>query len=175
MADTARLFVAVIPPPGVLDAVAALERRAEPGVRYTTREQWHVTLRFLGRADLDDAVGAFGRIAAAPARAALGPAVARLGRSTVVVPVAGLDALARATVAATADVGEPPDPRPFTGHLTVARLKGRPACGVAGRPFRDGFEVGEVHLVRSHLDSSGARYELLATRQLTGPGEAPAR
>ncbi|MEA2686121.1 MAG: hypothetical protein QOE93_1316, partial [Actinomycetota bacterium] len=44
----ARLFVAVWPPAPLLDAVAALDRPAVPGLRWTGREQWHVTLRFLG-------------------------------------------------------------------------------------------------------------------------------
>jgi 2'-5' RNA ligase len=97
-----------------------------------------------------------------------------LGRSTVVVPVAGLDQLAAATIEATAEVGVPPDPRPFTGHLTIARLKGRAACGVAGQPFRATFPVREIHLVRSHLDSSGARYEVVASRQLPGSADGGA-
>jgi 2'-5' RNA ligase len=175
VAETARLFVAVVPPPAVLDALAALERRDEPGVRYTTRDQWHVTLRFLGTADVGRAVDAFGRITATSVRAEVGPAVSRLGRSVVVVPVHGLDEVAAATLAATADVGDPPDPRPFAGHLTIARLKGRAACGVAGQPFRATFDVGEIHLVRSHLDPSGARHELVATRQLAGSQEGRAR
>jgi RNA 2',3'-cyclic 3'-phosphodiesterase len=55
-----RLFVAVVPPPAVLDhlAAAVAELRAEPAaddprIRWTVREQWHLTLAFLG--DVDDA------------------------------------------------------------------------------------------------------------------------
>ncbi|NIR41602.1 MAG: RNA 2',3'-cyclic phosphodiesterase, partial [Actinobacteria bacterium] len=53
-----RLFVAVWPPPSVVDLLARLPRREEPGVRWTTEAQWHVTLRFLGRADPADATAA---------------------------------------------------------------------------------------------------------------------
>jgi 2'-5' RNA ligase len=166
VAETARLFVAVVPPAAVLDAVAALDRPDELGVRYTTRDQWHVTLRFLGTADVEEAARAFGRISAASAWAVLGPAVARLGRSTVVVPVAGLDGLAAAVRRATATIGEPPEPRPFAGHLTIARLRHRPACGVAGQRISAAFDVSEIHLVRSHLEPTGARYEVVAARQL---------
>ena len=60
----ARLFVAVWPPPEVLDVLAALPRTERPGVRWTTRDQWHVTLRFLGMADPAEAVEAVRRIEA---------------------------------------------------------------------------------------------------------------
>lgn len=165
MVDRARLFVAVWPPPGVLDLVAALPRRDEPGVRWTTRDQWHVTLRFLGTCEVDEAVAALGglRWPDGPVAATCGPAVSRLGRDVVVVPVRGLDDLAAAVAAATGGVGEPPDPRPFTGHLTVARLRHRAACGVAGTPISASFPVGSVALVRSELDPAGARYETIAT------------
>src|SRR5262245_9060382 len=119
----ARLFVAAWPPAGVLDAIQALPRPDESGVRYTRRDQWHVTLRFLGSCAVDDAVAAFDAIDAVPADAVLGPAVARLGRFVLVVPVAGLEDLAASVVEATREVGEPPEPRRFAGHITVARLR----------------------------------------------------
>ena len=53
-----RLFVAVWPPPEVLDLVAEMDRPALAGVRWTTRDQWHVTLRFLGRMDGIEAAAA---------------------------------------------------------------------------------------------------------------------
>jgi 2'-5' RNA ligase len=165
--DRARLFVAVWPPDDVLDALAALPRVEEPGVRYTTRAQWHVTLRFLGSCAVGDALAAFEQVRAEPCVVVLGPAVSRLGRDVVVVPVRGLEALAAAVVQATAEVGEPPDPRPFTGHLTVARLRHRGACRVAGAPIRASFPVEEIALVRSHTgDPGGSRYETVARRRI---------
>jgi RNA 2',3'-cyclic 3'-phosphodiesterase len=166
MTERARLFVAAWPPPTVLDAIEALPRPAEPGVRYTTRDQWHVTLRFLGACDVHDARAAFATTDGGTTLAELGPAVARLGRSVVVVPVRGLEVLAAAVVAATGGVGEPPDPRPFAGHLTIARLKDRPACRIAGHRIQAGFSVRELHLVRSDLHPHGARYTTIATRPL---------
>jgi 2'-5' RNA ligase len=168
-----RLFVAAWPPEEVLDLLAALPRPEEAGVRWTRRDQWHVTLRFLGRADPDVAGVALAGVRSPVAEAVLGPLTARLGRSVVVAPVAGLDALAEAVVASTAAVGEPPDPRPFTGHVTLARLRGRPACGVTGFRCSARFTVREVLLVRSHLHQEGARYEVLATRTLEPVGQAP--
>ena len=44
MSDRGRLFVAVIPPVSVLDMLETVPREVHPDVRYTTRDQWHVTL-----------------------------------------------------------------------------------------------------------------------------------
>jgi len=150
-----RLFIAVEPPPEVLDRIAALPRPDEPGVRWTKRQHWHVTLRFLGEAPVDVAAAALSRLDAPTAVAELGPVVSRLGRNVICVPVRGLEELATAVSEVTADVGEPPDPRPFTGHLTLARLKRRGACRLAGVPFSASFPVTEVRLVRSELTGDG--------------------
>ena len=158
MSERARLFIAAWPPAAVLDALEDVPRPDEPGVRYTRRDQWHVTLRFFGSCGVDDARAVFRRIRADAAVAELGPAIARLGRTVVVVPVRGLDALAAAVDHATAEVGEAPDPRPFAGHLTIARLRDRPACRVTGHRFAARFAVDEIHLVRSVLRPDGARY-----------------
>jgi 2'-5' RNA ligase len=150
-----------VPPPDVLDALSTCRGRGG-GRALHARDQWHVTLRFFGSCAVEDAQAAFAMIQAEPAVAEIGPAVARLGRTVAVVPVHGLEALAAAVTAATSEVGDPPDPRPFTGHLTIARLRHRPACrwrGTRSGPFR----VNEVHLVRSLLDPDGARYETVAT------------
>jgi 2'-5' RNA ligase len=163
-----RLFVAVQPPADVLAGIAALERRDEPGVRWVSPEQWHVTVRFLGEAPLEDAIAALD--AARPVllglgvvEAEVGPQVARLGRHVVCLPVAGLDGVAAAVGEATAAVGQPPDPRPFRGHVTLARLQQRAACGLAGQRFRARFPVSEVVLVRSVLGRGGARHEPVHT------------
>jgi 2'-5' RNA ligase len=167
-----RLFVAVWPPDGVLDAIAALPRPAEQGVRWSRRDQWHVTLRFLGRAGIDDAAAALGAgpfASMAPVTVTLGPAVGRLGRSVVCLPASGLDAVAGAVVEATAIVGEPPDPRPYSGHLTLARLRGRGACGLAGHRFDASFVAREVTLVESRPGRAGSDYVVVARFPLLGP------
>lgn len=168
MGERGRLFVSVWPPDDVLDLVEALARPGESGVRYTTRDQWHVTLRFLGDCDVDDATAALdgARWPEGHVEAVCGPVVSRLGRDVIVVPVRGLDGLSAAVAAATHDVGDPLDPRPFAGHLTVARLRSRGACRIAGAPFAATFPVTEVALVRSDLQPGGARYETLRTLPL---------
>ena len=169
-----RLFVAVWPPEWVLDAVAALPRPEVGGVRWTGRGQWHVTLRFLGTVDEPGPVAAAlgeGLAGVAPAVAVLGPEVAPLGRHVLMAPVAGLDEVAAAVVTSTASLGShPPESRPFTGHLTLARSKGPSvrALALAGEPLAGSWPVTEVCLVRSHLERGGARYETLAGVPLGG-------
>lgn len=159
-----RLFVAVWPPDEVLEVVAALPRPEERGVRWSRPDQWHVTLRFLGEVeDVGDAVAALGRVVAPSAAATMGPVTEVLGRSILVAPVAGLDEVARAVVAATGEVGRPPERRPFHGHLTLARGK-RPGAvrRLAGEPCAASWTVDEVVLVESHLGPEAARYEVVA-------------
>lgn len=168
-----RLFVAVHPPVEVLDALAALPRPERSGVRWTTRDQWHVTMRFLG--EVDDPEPVAGALAAAvaplaPVTAVLGPAVTSLRPGVVCVPVAGLDDVAAAVVGATAGFGQAPPDRPFRGHLTLARVRrgSGPPRRLAGAPVAATWPVGSVTLVRSRLHPHGARYDAVATAALRG-------
>ena len=161
-----RLFVAAWPSVEVADALAGLPRPEAPGLRWTRPDQWHVTLRFLGEADPDEATAARDELVAAPAVAELGPATRLLGKRVVVAAVAGLDDLAASVVAATAGVGEPPEERAFTGHLTLARSKGPVPPGAVGTPVAGSFPVDEVCLVRSRTLTEGAAYETLARFRL---------
>jgi RNA 2',3'-cyclic 3'-phosphodiesterase len=167
MSERGRLFVAVIPPANVLELLEAIPREPQPDVRYTTRSQWHVTLRFLGDADIDEVSAALQLVDAPSVEARLGPCVERLGRAIAMVPVAGLDEIAAAVRRATADVEHPIEARPFIGHLTIARMKNARRCPASGFAVAATFPVTEVHLVRSRLAQDGARYEIVATRGLT--------
>jgi 2'-5' RNA ligase len=169
-----RLFVAVWPPVDVVDVLADLPRPEVSGVRWTTRGQWHVTLRFLGQVagdDLDEVTETFGRIdvgSAGPVSAEMGPATGCLGRGILQVPVQGLDELARATVDATAGVGQPPDHRSFHGHLTLARARGRRGDlrRLRGTPLAARWKVAELTLVASTPHRDGSRYEVVASLPL---------
>ena len=160
-----RLFVAVWPPEDVLGLVTALDRPAVKGVRWTARDQWHVTLRFLGPVDeVGPVVSALADLDPPRTSARLGPAVGRFGHRILHVPVSGLDALATAVIAATAGLGRPPDDRPFTGHLTLARVaKGAKVdlARLAGAGVEANWDVSDLRLVESRLSPAGARYEVL--------------
>jgi 2'-5' RNA ligase len=165
-----RLFLAVWPPSPVLSALGTLDRRPHPDLRWTTPEQWHCTIRFFGRCAPEEVLAAWAPMAAAgPAEAVLGPATAAFGRRVLHVPVTGLDALAASAATATGRVGEPPDPRPFQGHITLARARGRAADlgALVGVPVTGRWPVEAVELVASRLGAGGSRYEVLARLQLT--------
>ena len=172
----ARLFVAVLPPERVLDVVAGLDRPEAPGLRWTGREQWHVTLRFLGRVDdAQPVVDALRGVPAAEAggvAAVLGPAVGRFANRVLHLPVAGLDGLACRVEEATAGLGQPPEDRAFRGHLTLARVaKGaRVDLGpLTGQAASERWAVEDMCLVESHLAPAGARYEVLERFPVTSP------
>ena len=159
----ARLFVAVWPPPAVVEELTALHRKDERGVRFVAPEQWHVTLRFLGQADPDEVADALDRTTLPGAHAHLGPAVDVLAERALVVPVDGVDTLAAAVTKATRQIGEPP-PKRFVGHLTLARLKRHAnAPRALGALVSANFDVDEIALVQSRLHPDGARYETLRT------------
>jgi RNA 2',3'-cyclic 3'-phosphodiesterase len=159
-----RLFVAVVPPDDVLASVAALPRPEVAGLRWTTREQWHITLRFLGR--VDDAgpvVDALSSVSVTGFDAVVGPVTGRFGRRVVHVPVAGLEPLAAAVIDATASFGQAPDKRPFAGHLTLARSRhGRSDLRpLEGAPIAARWPVEEFVLFESQLHPHGARYSVV--------------
>lgn len=167
----ARLFLAVWPPSAIVERLATLPRPEEAGVRWVPPENLHLTLRFLGEADPLAVDSAFADLSLPATEVTLGPVVSRLGRSVVVVPAAGLDDLAAAVRDATASIGRPPDPRPFAGHLTLARLKHRAASGVAGTPFQGTFPLNEVALVESTRGERDVRYTTLSRYLVAGvPG-----
>jgi RNA 2',3'-cyclic 3'-phosphodiesterase len=160
-----RLFVAVWPPEDVLGRLADLPRPERRSLRWTTRDQWHVTLRFLGSVtDVDGVKAALARLESeAGATAVAGPVVERLGRGILCLPVGGLEALAQTVVALTAGIGESVDDRPFKGHLTLARAKaGVDLRPLAGLPFSATWPVNEITLVASETRPEGARYEVVA-------------
>ncbi|MFL5337853.1 MAG: RNA 2',3'-cyclic phosphodiesterase [Geminicoccaceae bacterium] len=166
----ARLFVAVWPSDAVLETIAALPRPDFDGLRWTTREQWHVTLRFFGSVETPEAVDALHAVSASSTTAVVGPETGRFGKRVLHVPVSGLDPVAKAVVRATKKVGKPPEPRPFKGHLTLARARDR-RRGVdlrplVGTPVVGEWPVTEVCLVESHLSPKGANYEVVETVSL---------
>lgn len=144
-----RLFVAVVPPPGVLTdlGAAVAPRQAEPAhrdLRWTGPEDWHVTLAFLG--DVPGPVAT--RLAPALERAAAGHRPFPLALASAgAFPAAaharvlwcGLDGDHAALAALAASVADavtrtgaaPPDAgRPFRPHLTLARARGRTPADV---------------------------------------------
>ena len=162
-----RLFVAAWPPAEVVEILAVLPRPDVKGLRWTRPDQWHVTLRFLGAVADEDVGGVVAALAATTVvrtEAVMGPAVGRFGHRILHVPVEGLAQAADVVAASTAGFGEPPDDRPFRGHVTLARVADRARVDLrplAGTALSAAWPVEEVTLVASRLAPTGARYEVV--------------
>jgi 2'-5' RNA ligase len=163
----ARLFIAVWPSEEVIAALSSLPRKDQDGIRFVPVENWHITLRFLGEAEPNEVVKAFGDTTVATARAHLGPSVELMAERALVVPVQGLDALADAVTKLTGQIGKT-QRRRFVGHLTLARAKPKATMPPAlGMRVSAAFDVNEVALVHSELGPSGSRYETIKAWPLT--------
>ena len=135
-----RLFVALVPPPAVLgelDAAVAPLRAGWPGLNWTGRDAWHITLAFLGEVSDATAARLAPRLERATARhhefrlafagAGAFPSATRArvfwnGLSGDVHGVAGL-AASVAAAARRAGAPSPDEGRPFRPHLTLARCR----------------------------------------------------
>jgi len=159
-----RLFVAIWPPDDVLERFADIERPKDPGVKWVPQENLHITLRFLGDADVDDVSDRLDQTLLPAATAVLGPAFDLLGERSLITPVAGVDELAAVVQQAVRGLGTERERKRFQGHVTVARLarRARPSRS-AGRTFDASFDVEEVALVESTLRDTGAVYETVGT------------
>lgn len=174
-----RLFVAFdIPPPhlnALKDALRDLRGALDAG-RWTSPEQQHVTLKFIGWMDperADDVRRVCAPVASAARRAELSltelGAFPNLRRGRVlwigIEDQTGLAArLAADLDAGLAPLGVEPEERAYTPHLTLARFKPpedlRAAQEVALPPL-DPFPLAAITLFRSHLARAGPRYEVV--------------
>lgn len=174
-----RLFVAIDLPEKVKDELACLGGRLTGG-RWVPREQLHLTLRFIGEVDArlqDKIVTALRLVQGEPFDLALRQ-VGHFGRPGRVLWV-GMDpppqilVLQREVEAALVRAGIPPEERPFSPHITLARLKGTPYPQLAAyeeehrRFAASPFPVTEFHLYSSVLTSAGASHRREESYQLT--------
>jgi 2'-5' RNA ligase len=192
MSGKIRLFVALFPPPAVVEALAAPVRRlaaALPGeaVTWTAPEQIHLTLNFIGNVEpaaaglLENAVREACRGGRAfPLRArGLGcfpsPARARILWAGLEATGGTLEALKANLDAALARLGCPPETRPFHPHLTIGRVKslrpgdGRTLAAALGEFRQTDFgqwTAEQIELMQSTLLPAGAKYSSLAKFEL---------
>jgi 2'-5' RNA ligase len=176
-----RLFVAVDLPEEVkarLDQAMAPFRGRIPGARWTRPDGWHVTLKFLGatwpRVVEEVRAALAGSTAGVPSfESALTALGAFPGPLRARILWAGLKDPGNRFGPIVRDLDERleelfvPEKRGYTPHLTVARLAPPRnldefvpdllAVPVESAPF----PVDHLTLYRSHLSSSGARYEPL--------------
>ncbi len=192
MSGTVRSFVALPLPERIqaaLFAAAGELARELPEVKWSRKaENLHVTIKFLGGVE-EERLAEVG--------AALGAALATVPRFSVAVGGAGafpsagkanviwigagdgdgrLAEVARVVEGVTAGlaVGKR-EARPFRGHVTLGRVKGR---GVDARRALDRFgerafgtvEVSELHLYESQLGGEGSTYILRSKAALAETG-----
>lgn len=181
-----RLFIALELPDAVKDRLVDL-RESIPGAAWVGRDAFHLTLRFVGDGIEEAAMIALrdglSAVNGAPFSISLRgagrfppgdrrpPRVLWIGISA---PPALLTLQAAVEQAVTA-AGFPPEDRPFSPHLTLARLK-NPESGAAVEAFirqqtafrSDPIAIAAFHLIASTLTPSGARYQTLRTYTLTG-------
>ena len=151
--------------------IADLPTKAMRGVRYTKRDQWHVTLKFLGECSSDEAAAALDRLQATRTTVTLGPAVSLLGARIVMLPASGLDELATAVASAFEGIGGPDENREFAGHLTIARLKGAPLrdpsmVSVIGAAISATFTAESLTLIKTEVTTEGATHTRVAQNSL---------
>ena len=199
--ETYRLFIAVTVPEDVkteIEKTQATLRRALPKecVRWTKREQFHLTLKFLGDVDAQRVEPLTNALRAAcqgfPAlelRAEQVGFFPDLHRPRVVwVGVKDsqeqLPLVQSAIEAASRDYTQEESPERFTGHVTLGRIKGLRrteaealaglASGLAAQ-FFGAWTADKVELIRSQLSPEGARHTTLAAIPLASPSAASSR
>jgi 2'-5' RNA ligase len=176
-----RLFSGIEIPASIAQRLT-LVRAGLSGARWIDPENYHLTLRFLGDVDgvvARDFAQSLGDIVAAPFELKLGALASFGGRKprsvfASVAPSEPLQALQRAHERAARVAGLPPEPRNFTPHITVARLKGASSEAVAAYLERQGgfmslpFEVSRFVLFSSRNSVGGGPYVVEAAYPLEG-------
>ena len=181
------MFTALVPPQEVLEDLEDFlepRREADPAVRFTPVESWHVTTAFAGSVP----EGALARLAEAllevanrtPAiEASLGgagcfphPAAAKTLYLDVA-PAEPLGRLAAACRSAFVRAGVEVDGARFVPHLTLARANRRFSATrwlrVVDAAVLPGWVADELVLIESHLRDRGSRYQVRARLPLAGP------
>ena len=166
-----RLFVALALPDRVASGLLAMQSGV-PGARWSTREQLHLTLRFIGDVDERDATSideALMTISAPRFTLELKGVGAFGGKNprAIWAGVAGnqpLLHLQRKIESAMQRLGLPAEERKYTPHVTLARLRATPAGRVMDfladhSLYASGpFEVNEFTLFSSRLTPNGSIY-----------------
>ena len=170
-----RLFTALELPDGAKEHLMATMGGLK-NVRWQTKDQLHITLRFIGEVSptaADEIIPALGDIRFSPLEIKI-TGIGFFGRSIKPRLVwAGLEEqtplkeLTRKISQVLEGVGIPKEERKYSPHITLARFKGKPGTKLAtfldhnGGLFIPAFKASEFVLFRSHLGQEGAHYEVI--------------
>jgi 2'-5' RNA ligase len=175
-----RLFTALDLPGVVVGNLEELLERLKP----TAKIQWiraqnlHVTIKFIGELADSKAAQLKQALAGVPRRGAIGVRLRGLGfypnphaphTFWCGIEAPGLEVLAGSTDSAAGAVGVSREPRPFSPHLTLARIRDRARLeplrqAIARLPALDfgEFEARSFFLYQSTLSPGGSVYTKLA-------------
>ncbi len=199
--ETYRVFIAISLPEHVKDEIERAQeqlRSALPGkcVRWSRREQWHLTLKFLGNvesrrlealtASMRGACAGFGVLQLRAGQIGFFPD-ARHPRVVWTRVRDGRDwlpSLQRAVETAAAGfTSEAPEPE-FTGHVTLGRCRmikrsqaemlSMLAKAMEDRVFGE-WTADRLEIIRSQLSPGGSRYTTLASLPLAPPSSSGKR
>jgi 2'-5' RNA ligase len=175
-----RLFTGLDLPDDVVGNLERLLGELRPAARiaWSKPANLHITTKFIGEWPEERLDELKRELAAVPERAAIEVAVAKVGffpnaRAPRVfwcgVEGQGLERLAADTDAATARLGIEPEHRPFSPHLTLARIKERVDlsaldAAIAGLDAQElgRFTASRFFLYRSRLQPGGSVYTKLS-------------
>ena len=168
-----RLFLALDLPDTIKDKIATLRESSLSGASWTSRDQWHITLHFIGERDDDSAIRESLTAVEVPSfdlyLAGVGQFPER-GKPRVL--WAGIHApktlqqLHTATGKALQATGYEPELRPYHPHLTLARFKQTAPSRDKLQTYFDKhqtfktepFPITHFTLYESQLSPSGAVY-----------------
>lgn len=168
-----RLFVAIRPPPTVIEELMRL-MGGIGGARWQTRDQLHLTLRFIGDVgphQADDVHAMLAGVRQPAFEATLGGlgSFERRGQPEAVwagvVPHGPLKALHKKVDQAIVRAGLEPEHRAYSPHITLARLKrgAGPVRAFLEQPVARSapFLVDSFGLYESKLTQDGAVYTII--------------
>jgi RNA 2',3'-cyclic 3'-phosphodiesterase len=180
-----RAFIAITPPTTLQQTMAEVRQvfqHLSPAWRWVTPNHIHLTLKFLGNVPDESVTSLFQAMAQAaqgqtvfPLRArSLGcfpqPARPRVLWIGLDDPRQALGYLNERLIAALTPLGFPPEERPFSPHLTLARAQNRARASQLwpmlqkyhDRAFGE-FLVTQLHLVQSELQRGRAQHTILCS------------
>jgi 2'-5' RNA ligase len=190
--ETHRLFIALVVPEAVKDEIEKAQaemRRAMPhnSVRWAKREQFHLTLKFLGNVEAQrieplaqavrEACRSFSWLQLWAERIGFfpNPRSPRVIWAGIREVQERLPRLQQAVDAAVRDFTAEKAEERFTGHITLGRAKdlrqpqaeilAKLASSMADRFFGE-WTADKVEIIRSELSPHGARYTIMATAPL---------
>ena len=178
-----RLFVALPLPVSVRDALATLAPPVATGIRPQSPDDLHITLHFLGMAEVDRVRSALALVTAtafAVTLTVVGQFFSRGHPRTLFVgaaPDVALLTLHTEVGRQLEAAGFPLDTRPFVPHVTVARLEKTADAGAIAAflkrpplPEARQFDCREFALYASETRPEGARYRVLERYPLVTEG-----